>query len=74
VRGRKVQIPVLACPVRFVGSPQVARSFRARYTAWRAALAWLLVDLRTKGTLTAITLQPGLPMAEPWAVPAAKAA
>lgn len=67
MRGRKVQVPVLACPVRYVGSPDLVLAVRARYTAWRAALGWLLQDLRGRGTLTTIALQPGLPPAEPWA-------
>lgn len=65
-RGRKVEIPVLACPVRLTVTADRIAAARGRYTAWRAALAFLLEDLRQRGTLSEVRLVPGLPAAEPW--------
>ena len=65
-RGRPVEVPVLACPVRYTVSAVRIAAARARYADWRAALSWLLQDLRGRGTLSLISLQPGLPMAAPW--------
>lgn len=66
-RGRKVEIPVLACPVRRTVSMDRIHAVRARYAAWRSALAYLFHDLHQRASLSAIRLQPGLPAAEPWA-------
>ena len=65
-RGRKVEVPILCCPIRRTVSPDRVLAVRARYTAWRAALAWLLSDLSRRGALSDIALVGGLPVAEPW--------
>lgn len=64
-RGRKVQVPVLCCPVVRTVSAERIVAARARYAAWRAALSWLAVSLRDR--LAEVQIVPGLPMAEPWA-------
>jgi hypothetical protein len=69
-RGRRVQVPVLACPVRLTVSADRIAAGRARYTTWRAALSWLAVSLRPR--LDHVQIVPGLPEAEPWAQRAAK--
>lgn len=63
-RGRKVQLPVLCCPVKLTVSADRIAAGRARYAAWRAALSWLSVELR--GRLNLVQIVPGLPVAEPW--------
>ena len=63
---RKVEVPILCCPIRRTVSPDRVLAVRARYTAWRAALAWLSADLARRGVLSDIAIQGGLPVAEPW--------
>jgi hypothetical protein len=65
-RGRKIEVPVLACPVRVTVSPGRVQAVRDRYSAWRLALAWLAGDLCRK-PLSEVRIVAGLPVAEPWA-------
>lgn len=67
-RGRQRHIPVYACPIKLTVSHERIIAARERYTAWRAALSHLAVDLR--GRLDEVQILPGLPPATPWAEPA----
>jgi hypothetical protein len=73
-RGRRVQVQVLACPVRLTVSADRIAAGRARYAVWRAALSWLALSLRPR--LDHVQILPGLPVAAPWesAQPRAKVA
>ncbi|MBL9047051.1 MAG: hypothetical protein JNK34_07025, partial [Tabrizicola sp.] len=41
-------------------------SLRAQYQAWCEALAWLAIDLRSRGILDRVTITAVLPDPEPW--------
>ena len=67
---RAVRVEALRAVATPVAQRMRATTVRARYTAWRAALAWLLSDLSRRGALSDIALVGGLPVAEPWVIAA----
>ncbi|MBL9048480.1 MAG: hypothetical protein JNK19_00020 [Tabrizicola sp.] len=65
-RGRTRDFPVLACPVTYTASADTIACLRAQYQAWCEALAWLALDLRSRGILDRVTITAVLPDPEPW--------
>jgi hypothetical protein len=64
-RGVKVPTEWRCTPVTFTPHPRQIETARADYTRWRAALAWLLADLRAQ-PLRDHSLTDDLPPETPW--------
>ena len=65
-RERVTEVPVLACPVTYTATADTIARLHQGWQDWCTALAWLALDLRSRGILDRVTITAVLPDPEPW--------